>query len=334
MKGIAPGTRCGKLVVQHFVAPGPQKHPWEAVYACLCDCGKPCQRVVTSLHDRSSCGCAKKRRQPKKTIVFRGRLVSFSEMSAETGIKSATLRLRMKKGMTPEEASAPVTRPRTTDVFGEELTARELASVVGVAPATINGRKRSGWHGNRLLQPNRKRYATDSDLRTALVAALGVTRGIAADAAKIVGMSAGAARVAIKRLGIKDAMRDRRIFYEGRPISLKELAARAGVSETTIHSRLKKMTPEAAVVLGRLAPAQDTRMPKDLTGREFGMLRVRGRAGGSGPARWTCVCSCGSPEVVKVGRDLYSGNTGSCGCMKGRRDRNDRTCPTLVESPA
>ena len=60
---------------------------------------------------------------------------------------------------------------------------------------------------------------------------------------------------------------------------------------------------------------------KDLTGQKFGLLVVIERAG-SNPARnalWRCVCSCPArnERVVKT-PDLSSGDTRSCGCLRGR----------------
>ena len=60
---------------------------------------------------------------------------------------------------------------------------------------------------------------------------------------------------------------------------------------------------------------------KDLTGQKFGLLVVLARAGSSpsGNALWRCVCSCPArnERVVKT-PDLSSGDTRSCGCLRGR----------------
>lgn len=56
----------------------------------------------------------------------------------------------------------------------------------------------------------------------------------------------------------------------------------------------------------------------DLTGQDFGMLHVIGRAeGASGShAKWLCKCmNCGNTHIVQ-GRYLKSGEVRSCGCMK------------------
>lgn len=55
----------------------------------------------------------------------------------------------------------------------------------------------------------------------------------------------------------------------------------------------------------------------DLTGQDFGMLHVIGRAEDSSGshAKWVCKCQCGSMHTVQ-GRYLKSGEVQSCGCMK------------------
>ena len=56
---------------------------------------------------------------------------------------------------------------------------------------------------------------------------------------------------------------------------------------------------------------------KDLTGKRFGSLTVRARAGSNNhkKAMWLCDCDCGN-KVVIVGSSLTSGNTTSCGCSR------------------
>jgi len=59
-------------------------------------------------------------------------------------------------------------------------------------------------------------------------------------------------------------------------------------------------------------------MPKkiDLSGKRFGRLIVKSRAGvdSGGNTTWNCICDCGSTCVV-VGRYLKNGDTRSCGCI-------------------
>lgn len=57
--------------------------------------------------------------------------------------------------------------------------------------------------------------------------------------------------------------------------------------------------------------------PIDLTGKVFGRLTVKSRAGKdkNNLLLWTCVCSCGK-EIVTRGQDLRRGSSKSCGCWK------------------
>ena len=56
---------------------------------------------------------------------------------------------------------------------------------------------------------------------------------------------------------------------------------------------------------------------EDLTGCEFGKLKVTGLHSRKPRANWNCVCECGQEKVVWAW-DLQSGKTRSCGCV-GRK---------------
>lgn len=54
----------------------------------------------------------------------------------------------------------------------------------------------------------------------------------------------------------------------------------------------------------------------DLTGRQFGRLRVMSRSTENrNGAHWNCLCQCGNTKVA-YGASLRSGFTRSCGCLK------------------
>ena len=54
----------------------------------------------------------------------------------------------------------------------------------------------------------------------------------------------------------------------------------------------------------------------DLTGEEFGLLTALEPVGSvRGSKLWRCKCKCGE-EVVVYSRNLISGNTQSCGCLR------------------
>ena len=69
-------------------------------------------------------------------------------------------------------------------------------------------------------------------------------------------------------------------------------------------------------------------MPKpiDLTGREFGYLKVVRFAGISDKKvrKWECKCKCGNIIYVRVA-DLTSGNTKSCGCLQKEIAKKSKT---------
>lgn len=55
----------------------------------------------------------------------------------------------------------------------------------------------------------------------------------------------------------------------------------------------------------------------NLTGKKFGLLNVIEFAGRNkhGDSLWSCVCECGTQTKVR-NRDLQTGNTRSCGCLR------------------
>lgn len=68
------------------------------------------------------------------------------------------------------------------------------------------------------------------------------------------------------------------------------------------------------------------RPTNNLIGQRFGKLRVTGFAGYFAPsmgaplnAYWTCRCDCGKEMLRIKATSLTSGNTKSCGCIKGKK---------------
>ena len=85
------------------------------------------------------------------------------------------------------------------------------------------------------------------------------------------------------------------------------------VSETEYFKRIDAVAPMWIRLPGRRLRVED------MTGRKFGMLTV------IGPVRpcphdvvWQCRCDCGR-STVALGSNLRSGNTRSCGCLRGVR---------------
>lgn len=68
----------------------------------------------------------------------------------------------------------------------------------------------------------------------------------------------------------------------------------------------------------------------DLTGKTFERLRVVERAGSyinvdgmNCAAQWLCECECGNQTIV-LARNLTTGRTRSCGCLRSEVLRNRR----------
>ena len=64
----------------------------------------------------------------------------------------------------------------------------------------------------------------------------------------------------------------------------------------------------------------------DLTGKRFGKLTVLSRAENSkaNTAKWLCRCDCGNTCIV-YGSSLRRGQTQSCGCLRGDRNKERST---------
>ena len=66
------------------------------------------------------------------------------------------------------------------------------------------------------------------------------------------------------------------------------------------------------------------RLTIDLTGKRFGRLTVVSRNGSkNNSATWNCKCDCGNDCVI-THRELVSGDTKSCGCIRKERNNNTR----------
>ena len=83
------------------------------------------------------------------------------------------------------------------------------------------------------------------------------------------------------------------------------------------------LDPEGEPTISRATYGGDS-MPKaeDLTGRQFGRLRVVSRAenvlrGSQKKVAWSCSCSCGSERpIIVTSQDLKTGKVKSCGCLR------------------
>ena len=57
---------------------------------------------------------------------------------------------------------------------------------------------------------------------------------------------------------------------------------------------------------------------KDLTGQKFGLLTAKKRIKENGCTYYICNCDCGNTNIRVDGRNLKSGHTSSCGCIKSK----------------
>ena len=57
---------------------------------------------------------------------------------------------------------------------------------------------------------------------------------------------------------------------------------------------------------------------KDLTNQKFGLLTAKKRLSENGCTYYICDCDCGNTNIKVDGRNLKSGHTTSCGCIKSK----------------
>lgn len=68
---------------------------------------------------------------------------------------------------------------------------------------------------------------------------------------------------------------------------------------------------------------------RDLTGQRFGRLvalHATDKRAANGTAYWHCICDCGKEKDI-LSSSLTSGDTKSCGCLRGKRNK-PKTIPT------
>lgn len=76
--------------------------------------------------------------------------------------------------------------------------------------------------------------------------------------------------------------------------------------------------------------------PLDLSDKKFGRLKavsLEDKRGGCGERLWRCECKCGNECIVSV-RNLRSGNTRSCGCLKCEPRDFGKPAPLRTEKAA
>lgn len=97
-------------------------------------------------------------------------------------------------------------------------------------------------------------------------------------------------------------------------LTVRQLAARAGVKLATMARRISSGVPAAEA----LAPLMHN--VGDMTGQTFGELEVLGEAGrtAAGKRTWRVRCRRDGNEKIVVGGDLRTGRTTSCGCLRAK----------------
>ncbi len=199
---------------------------------------------------------------PKRTRAefypYQGQLLTLRQLAELVGLKPSTIKGRLKKGWSVERAVVPLTRPSlTTHILeGETTNHREMAETSGLTKGTIISRLKRGWTPSQAVTSRRfssrtlvcrEKRSTPQDLAS--------QAGITPQSIRhrlIKGLSAEQS-TSPYRLG----RLDQTISLNGTPISKKALGKLAGISEVTVHTRLKKgLTPEQIVALGdrRLSP--------------------------------------------------------------------------------
>ena len=230
-----------------------------------------------------------------------GESKSISDWSKSTGIKLSTLRARIKKGMTIDEAIEASNPTLIKDpISGDEHTIEEWAQIVELPVSTIYNRLYvyhwpidKALHEKKNTPVKRKPRAKDTykhmDLTGIRFGNLTVERKDPEE--RIYTNNKGVELSEWKWICQCDC---------GKTVSIAQHKLLDGSSVTCGGHRLKDMT--------------------DLTGRRFGHLTVISRAPdmANNPTHdtyWHCACDCGNEaDLIVPGMMLKNGKVTTCGC--------------------
>lgn len=110
--------------------------------------GMTMREAIDEGHPRCGKSCAKK-------YPYKGRMLTLTEVSKETGINGDTLRGRVERGCTLEQAvdrGAPLPRDTSAKEYlfrGVMMTIKQLSEIGDVHPYTIRKRIELGWSAER-----------------------------------------------------------------------------------------------------------------------------------------------------------------------------------------
>ena len=82
-----------------------------------------------------------------------GRRLTIAEAAAELGLKPKTLRARLDRGMSPEDALRPRRTARRVAVNGQDAALAEVAGQAGVSYDTVRRRLAEGKAPNEVAAP-------------------------------------------------------------------------------------------------------------------------------------------------------------------------------------
>lgn len=91
-------------------------------------------------------------RRDNHCIEYKGIKYTLAEAEVVFGIPQATLRRRLKRGMSVKQAiETPIFRTATYEYHGKEYTAHELADMANLPVNTVRSRIRYGWDIERVV---------------------------------------------------------------------------------------------------------------------------------------------------------------------------------------
>jgi hypothetical protein len=100
---LPTGTAVGTLVIDVLVHDGSRRR---RLYACRCTvCHRPCTRTDVAIERGTTCKCAAPKPPPRLVYEVRGERLTIPELAAVADILPTTLRARIARGMTAEEAA-------------------------------------------------------------------------------------------------------------------------------------------------------------------------------------------------------------------------------------
>ena len=136
---------------------------WMRFENFLADMGEPPdghsieRRDNNAGYDAGNCYWLPLEKQPQNRrgnlyVELNGETVCVAEAARRLGVKSSTIRARLKRGVRKRDITAPIGREIMLTCRGETLSMKQWSERLGIARSTISVRHKKGWSVERILE--------------------------------------------------------------------------------------------------------------------------------------------------------------------------------------